>query len=121
MLSVGYPPVGGTRQRYFAGTNFKPRKLPACTLPQAQVKTRRVLPVRCIIRVHFRDALLAANECIRQFACLKESSFLRLSGNALPELLGEPDEKSFGATDVAEPIRVLVLNHFADESRAVLA
>jgi tetrapyrrole methylase family protein / MazG family protein len=32
----------------------------------------------------------------------------------LAELLGEPDEKSFGAADVAEPIRVLILNHFAD-------
>ena len=37
------------------------------------------------------------------------------------ELLGEPDEKSFGAADVAEPIRVLVLDHFADELRAALA
>ena len=46
--------------------------------------------------------------------------FLRLSGNALPELLGEPDEKSFGAADVAEPIRVFVLDHFADELRAAL-
>ncbi len=25
---VRYPLVGGTRQRHFAGTNFKPRKLP---------------------------------------------------------------------------------------------
>src|SRR6185503_20100623 len=81
----------------------------------------RVLPVRCIMPVHFRDALLAANECIRQFACLKESAFLRLSGNALPELLGEPDEKSFGAADVAEPIRVFVPDHFADEHRAAFA
>ena len=27
---VRYPLVGGTRQRHFAGTNFKPRKLPDC-------------------------------------------------------------------------------------------
>jgi hypothetical protein len=47
--------------------------------------------------------------------------FLRSCGNALAELLGDPDEKSFGAADVAEPIRVLVLNHFADELRAALA
>src|SRR5919112_5954208 len=40
--------------------------------------------------------------------------------DALPELLSEPDEKSFGATDVAESIRLLVLNHFADELRAPL-
>src|SRR5436190_550862 len=46
---------------------------------------------------------------------------MRLCRNALPELLGESDQKSFGATDVAEPIRVFVLNHFADELRTTLA
>jgi hypothetical protein len=46
---------------------------------------------------------------------------LRPYGDALAELLGEPDEKSFGAADVAEPIRVFVLDHFADELRAALA
>ena len=51
----------------------------------------------------------------------KASAVLRSCGNALAELLGEPDEKSIGAADVAEPIRVLVLNHFADELRAALA
>jgi hypothetical protein len=35
--------------------------------------------------------------------------------------LGQPDEKSFGATDIAKSIRVLVLNHFTDELRAVFA
>lgn len=44
-----------------------------------------------------------------------------LYGNALPDLLGEPDEKSFGAADVTEPIHAFVLNHFADELCAVLA
>ena len=39
----------------------------------------------------------------------------------LAELLGEPDENSFGAPDVAEPIRVFVLDHFADELRAAFA
>ena len=43
------------------------------------------------------------------------------SGSLLPELLGETDENSFGAPDVAEPIRVFVLNHFADELRAAFA
>ena len=43
------------------------------------------------------------------------------SGSLRPELLGKPDEKSFGAPDVAEPIRVFVLNHFADELRAAFA
>ena len=33
----------------------------------------------------------------------------------------QSNEKSFGATDVAEPIRVLVPNHFADELCTVLA
>src|SRR5690606_27764412 len=31
------------------------------------------------------------------------------------------DKKSFGATDVAEPVRLLVLDHIADELRAALA
>jgi serine/threonine protein kinase len=46
---------------------------------------------------------------------------LRLCRDAFPELLGEPDEQSFGTADVAEPIRLFVLNHFADELRATLA
>src|SRR5262249_52392559 len=37
------------------------------------------------------------------------------------EFLGETDEKSFGPPDVAEPIRVFVLDHFADELRPALA
>src|SRR5688572_11410250 len=43
------------------------------------------------------------------------------SGGLLPELLGKPDENSFGAPDVAEPIRVFVLDDFADELRAEFA
>src|SRR5438876_3569227 len=43
------------------------------------------------------------------------------SGSLLPELLGKPDENSFGAPDVAEPIRVFVLDHFADELCAAFA
>src|SRR2546422_9730447 len=43
------------------------------------------------------------------------------SGSLLPELLGKPDENSFGAPDVAKPIRVFVLDHFADELRAAFA
>src|ERR1700756_4878588 len=42
-------------------------------------------------------------------------------GRLLPELLGKPNENSFGAPDVAEPIRVFVLDHFADEFRAAFA
>src|SRR5256714_13823976 len=40
------------------------------------------------------------------------------SGSLLPELLGKPAENPFGTPDVAEPIRVFVLDHFADELRA---
>ena len=43
------------------------------------------------------------------------------SGSLLPELLGEPDENSFGTPDVAEPIHVFILNHVADELRAAFA
>src|SRR3954468_20493235 len=43
------------------------------------------------------------------------------SGSLLLELLGEPDENSFGTSDVAEPIHVFILDHFADELRAAVA
>lgn len=43
------------------------------------------------------------------------------SGSLLFKLLGESDENPFGARDVAEPIHVFVLNHFADELRAAFA
>lgn len=39
----------------------------------------------------------------------------------LPEFLREADEDSFGAADVAKPVRVFVLNYVADELRATLA
>src|SRR3954468_9980487 len=42
-------------------------------------------------------------------------------GSLLPEFLGEPDENSFGASDVAEPILVFVLDHFADKLRAAFS
>ena len=37
------------------------------------------------------------------------------------EFLGESDEKPFRPADVAEPIRVLILDYFAHELRATLA
>src|SRR5437763_8230157 len=40
---------------------------------------------------------------------------------ALADLLGEPDENALGASDVAEPIHVFVLDDFVDELRVVLA
>jgi hypothetical protein len=36
------------------------------------------------------------------------------------KFLGEPDEKPFRSTDVAEPIRVLILDNFAYELRAAV-
>src|SRR5215207_10238158 len=45
----------------------------------------------------------------------------RFSTSPIWGFLGQPDEKSFGAADIAESIRVLVLNHFTDELRAVFA
>jgi hypothetical protein len=39
----------------------------------------------------------------------------------LPELLGEPDKNSFGPSDVAEPICILVPDHLVDELGAALA
>ena len=49
------------------------------------------------------------------------SSSIAHAYHALAELLGESDEQSFGAADVAEPIRVLVLHHVANELRAARA
>gem|GEM_PF-2726832 len=44
-----------------------------------------------------------------------------LIGSLLAELLGKPDENSFGAPDVAEPIRLFVLDHFADKLRVAFS
>src|SRR5882762_8196447 len=54
----------------------------------------------------------------REYASLSGICHMCSSGSLLPELLGKPDENSFGAPDVAEPIRIFVLDHFADELRA---
>src|SRR6266480_1253187 len=40
---------------------------------------------------------------------------------ASADLLGQPDENALGASDVAEPIHVFVIDIFVDELRAVLA
>src|SRR5256885_5899791 len=40
---------------------------------------------------------------------------------ASAEFLGESDEKPFRPADIAEPIRVFILDYFADELRAALA
>src|SRR5436190_1606570 len=45
---------------------------------------------------------------------------IRCAGYGSAEFLGEPDENAFRASDVAEPVRGLVLDHLtADEMRAV--
>lgn len=44
-----------------------------------------------------------------------------LPGGLLPELLGEPDENSFGTPDVAEPVDVFVIDDFIDHRRAETA
>jgi hypothetical protein len=44
-----------------------------------------------------------------------------LSGGLLPELLGDPDENSFGTPDVAEPVDVFVIDDFIDHRRTELA
>src|SRR5947208_15528135 len=49
----------------------------------------------------------------------KSSSSSAHAYHALAELLGKPDNDALGAADVAEPIRVLVLHHFADQFGAV--
>src|SRR5947209_4696057 len=45
----------------------------------------------------------------------------RLGGRAALELLGDPNEQSFGAADVAEAVGLLVLHHIPDELCADLA
>src|SRR6476620_5493442 len=40
---------------------------------------------------------------------------------ASADLFGQPDENALGASDVAEPIHVFVLDYFVDEPRAVPA
>jgi hypothetical protein len=51
--------VGGTRQRYFSGTYFKPHKVPKnAPTPTSQVH---------IIPVIFRDAVLGAFDAIRVY------------------------------------------------------
>ncbi len=83
-----YPLVGGTRQRHFDGTNSKPRKLPACTLPQAQVKTRRVPPVGCTLcwaaLIVYIDTTPLALPDTRQFG---ETPTLSVPGSRLLPLL----------------------------------
>ena len=44
-----------------------------------------------------------------------------LSRRQLPQLLGEPDENSFGTPDVAEPVDVFVIDDFIDDRRTELA
>ena len=49
------------------------------------------------------------------------TSFGIRSGSLLVKLLREPDENPFGTSDVAEPIHIFILGHFADERRTEFA
>ena len=49
----------------------------------------------------------------------RASAFVLVSRSA--EFLGESDEEPFRPADIAEPIRVFILDYFADELRTVLA
>jgi hypothetical protein len=60
---------------------------------------------------HLRDALLGM--------VLLSSSFVLAPRSS--EFLGEPDENPFRPADVAEPIRVFILDYFAYKLRATLA
>lgn len=42
------------------------------------------------------------------------------TGTLLLKFLGEPEENSFGTSNIAEPIRVFVLDDVADELRAIV-
>src|SRR5918994_3764343 len=73
-------------------------------------------------RIHRRasDTRLATpnGEC----CCLCHVREGRLSACRMSaDLLGQPDENALGASDVAEPIYVFVLDYFVDELRAVSA
>ena len=51
----------------------------------------------------------------------RDAFYSRRPARRSAEFLGEPDEQAFGPADVAEPIRVFVLDHVAaDELRTVL-
>ena len=68
------------------------------------------------------ELLRAASRGRSSSPCGRRCRFRPSTSPALPNLLGQPDKKAFRPADVAEPIRVFVLNHFAaDELRTVLA
>jgi len=52
---------------------------------------------------------------------LQPSKMHEVSGSLLLQFLGESDENALGPPDVAQPIRVVVLDHFPNELRAPLA
>src|SRR5688572_29698718 len=51
----------------------------------------------------------------------KGPHYVSRSSSLLAEFFGEPDENSFGPPDVAEPIRVFVLDHVIDDLRPAFA
>jgi hypothetical protein len=88
----------------------------------------KLIPTRCARSWRWRRSAFAASKD-RPRTGRSVSDALTDIGQTSPsvlvlrsaEFLGEPDEKPFRPADVAEPIRVLILHHFADELRAALA
>ena len=66
-------------------------------------------------------AMMRTPDAQHQWRHAALSAACRCEMPQLSEILGEPDEDSLGATDVAEPIGISILDHFADEFRAAFA
>src|SRR3981081_4390502 len=94
-----------------------------CESPDAEVNNRadNQTPLPASASSHSPESGVPGGMAHSWRALAGPARQLRLDGVTGLELLGEPDEKSFGAADVAEPIRLFVLNHLADELRATRA
>src|SRR4249920_1293147 len=75
-----------------------------------------------LVQRHFLGETLS---CTRATCCNDRAAWPAFGNDrarlASADLLGQPDENALGATDVAEPIHVFVLDHLVDELCAVLA
>ena len=93
---------------------------PCLVRPPVQLLT--VKHAECVLRLARKHRKLASNLRQGETCVVDVTHFSTVPiPDALPELLGKPDEEPFGATDVAEPIRLFILNDFAGEFRAPLA
>src|SRR5690606_10705806 len=75
----------------------------------------RARPLRCATPARLHGPVAAVGE-LEVHAGARGAARARSA-----DLLSEPDEDPFGSSDVAEPVRVFVLDHLADELCAVLA